>query len=173
MSNYFHFSTLGPNDPDTHYAGGKRTAYLPLCEIPTEARRKGLSVPATSFRGITAVLVLCPHVCLSSCCRWHVHRSDNCSLSFLLWNNLCSLYPTASSVLSFCCSHCYYAICVFVLGFEQLAVRASSIFPRETTAGPLKSHVVPSFQKASNGCQRKSYPTRTNLETRAIGTFFL
>lgn len=151
--------------------GGQCIACLPPFEIFAKASRKGLSVPATRSEG-SQLSLSSVHVCVSLLAVAGMYTGlIICSLSFLLWSNLCSLFPTASTVLSFCCSHCCFAICVFALGFEQLAVHAFSVFPRETTA-LLQSHVVPSFPKASTGCQRESYLLGPTWQ-RARGTFFL
>lgn len=137
--------------------GGQGIACLPPFELLAKARRKGLSVPATRSEG-SRLSLSSVHVCVPLLAAAGMYTGlILCSLSFLLWSNLCSLYPAASSALSFCCSHCCFAICVFALGFEQLAVPAFSVFPRETTAELLQSPVVPSFPKASTGCQRESY----------------
>lgn len=69
------------------------------------------------------------------------------------------------------------AICVFVVGLEQLAVNrihSFSIFPHgnnsRTPLGLLQDLHLQRSQLVFKG---KRTPTRTNLLTRAIGTFFL
>lgn len=101
-----------------------------------------------------------------------------CSLSFLLWNNLCSLYPCCqlrAFILLFPLLLCYLCICIH--DGEQLAVNRThsfSTFPHgNNSRAPSSLKQDLHLKRPPLGSQGKGTPARTNLATRAMGTFFL
>ena len=127
---------------DTHYA---RERNVCAASLPVKYSHwhggKGFRAQYALLRCIAIVHVLSSYLWLCSC-YYCIYISTPIigSLSFLLWNNLCSLYPSCQLCafivlfpLLLCC------LCICTHEWEQLAgtrVHPFSISPMETTAGP-------------------------------------
>lgn len=112
---------------DTHYAGRKHAPRLPPLEMSAgseESSWPGLHSDGSWTRAAAI------HVCDSAPALAHM-STVSADLRLVSSPSKHSVFstPTASSVLSFCCSRRYFAVRVFVLRFEQLAGHTVSVFP--------------------------------------------
>ena len=136
--------------PDTHYARGGNVcpASLPLKSSPWQVQ-KGVRAECGLLSWIATVpsWLRTHDAVLAIIASTSVCPPITCSLYFLLWNNLCSLYPICQCQASLgllpmlLCS-----LCIWICGWEQWAgnrVHLFSLSPVDTTAGPLQSHAQP------------------------------